>query len=537
MNFLYPQFLFALSAIAIPIIVHLFNFRRFKTVYFSNTRFLRQVKIETQSKSQLRHLLVLLSRILAIVCLVLAFAQPYLKSKNHPLEAGEKAISVFVDNSFSMEARGGEGTLLDEAKKKAAEIALAYKPFDKFQLLTDDFEARHQRLVNKEEFNEMTDEIKISPSSRTLSAIYARQKDAVSSFSKGAKTLFIISDFQKTVSDVQDIKPDSSLNVYFIPLAAAQTANVYLDSCWFTTPVRQLNETQELLVRVRNTSKEPVENIPAKLTINGKQKALASINIEAGGTAEIKMSFTISEPGIHQAELSITDYPITYDDVFYFSFDVAPNIPVLCINGDKQSKSINAVFGKDSLFILTNNPESMLNYAAFANYRLIIFNELNNISSGLSQEIRRFVENGGGLLIIPSQHIDYGSYNELLSSFKAAAVAGFDSNATKVSQINFENELYRNVFGKISENIDLPVVSKHYNFVKNQQSNEEYLLRLSSGNSFLSKYAVGKGKLYVSAVPLSGNWSNFPRHAIFVPTLYNIAMFSKPPRKIVLHHR
>src|ERR1035437_7143569 len=123
MKFLYPQFLFALFAIAIPIIIHLFNFRRFKTIYFSNTRFLKQVKIETQSKSQLRHLLVLLSRILAIACLVFAFSQPYLKSKTNATESVEKAVSIFVDNSFSMEAQGGEGTLLDEAKKKATEIA------------------------------------------------------------------------------------------------------------------------------------------------------------------------------------------------------------------------------------------------------------------------------------------------------------------------------------------------------------------------------------------------------------------------------
>ncbi|MCE3281230.1 MAG: hypothetical protein K0S44_3421 [Bacteroidetes bacterium] len=119
MSFIYPAFLFALSAIAIPIIIHLFNFRKYKTVYFSNVRFLKEVKQETQAKSKLKHLLVLLARILFILFLVLAFAQPFIPVQNSKVVPGNKAISIFIDNSFSMDAVNKNGTLLDEAKKRA----------------------------------------------------------------------------------------------------------------------------------------------------------------------------------------------------------------------------------------------------------------------------------------------------------------------------------------------------------------------------------------------------------------------------------
>ncbi|MBL0031994.1 MAG: BatA domain-containing protein [Bacteroidetes bacterium] len=81
MQFIYPEFLFALSVLAIPIIIHLFNFRRFKKIYFTNVRFLKEIKQDTQSKSKLKHLLVLLSRLLALTFLVLAFAQPFIPAK------------------------------------------------------------------------------------------------------------------------------------------------------------------------------------------------------------------------------------------------------------------------------------------------------------------------------------------------------------------------------------------------------------------------------------------------------------------------
>jgi Na+/H+ antiporter NhaD/arsenite permease-like protein len=92
MGFLYPNFLWALFAILIPVIIHLFYFKRFKKVYFSNTKFLKEIKEETTNKNKIKNLLVLLSRILAIVFLVLAFAQPYFPI-GHKLKKGSKGVS------------------------------------------------------------------------------------------------------------------------------------------------------------------------------------------------------------------------------------------------------------------------------------------------------------------------------------------------------------------------------------------------------------------------------------------------------------
>ena len=119
MKFLYPSFLFALFAIAIPILIHLFNFRRYKKLYFPNVRFLKEVQQQTQAKSKLKHLLVLAARILSIMFLVFAFAQPYLPVSDKKIDNSEKAISIYIDNSFSMEAINDNGLLLNGAKKKS----------------------------------------------------------------------------------------------------------------------------------------------------------------------------------------------------------------------------------------------------------------------------------------------------------------------------------------------------------------------------------------------------------------------------------
>ncbi|MBL4710371.1 MAG: BatA domain-containing protein, partial [Flavobacteriales bacterium] len=119
MKFIAPEFLYALGFLAIPILIHLFNFRRYKTVKFSQVRFLKSVKKQTQSTSKLKHIIVLLCRCFALAALVLAFAQPILEKDNQPIAVGKKGVVIYLDNSFSMQANAEVGSLLDLAKSKA----------------------------------------------------------------------------------------------------------------------------------------------------------------------------------------------------------------------------------------------------------------------------------------------------------------------------------------------------------------------------------------------------------------------------------
>jgi hypothetical protein len=532
MKFLFPTFLFALFAIAIPIIIHLFNFRKFKKVYFTNVKFLREVKQETQSKSQLKHLLVLASRILAIIFLVLAFAQPYLPHDNQKAVSGDNVISVYLDNSFSMQAQLENGILFEEARKRAKEIADAFKPSDKFQLLTNDFEGKHQRLVNKEEFLNLLDEVQISPSVKNISEVVSRQQDLLLMQDEPNKFAFIVSDFQKSITDLKNTKSDSLIRVKIVPLASGKGSNLYIDSCWFESPVRRIGESQELKVRVRNASDTPYENTPVKLLVNGQQKAPASIDIAANSSEVLSLPFTITEAGVNQGLVKITDYPVTYDDEFFFTFQVDENLPVLIVNGDKESPYFKSLFGRDDYFTLQNVQEKNLDYSLFAKNKLVIVNEVKALSTGLSQELKKFVDGGGSLVVIPSKDMDMESYKTFLSSSGVSYFTGLDTTNLKVTKLNSSHLIFNNVFASIPENLDLPVSNAHYALIKSTRSGEEELLKLQNGDVFFARYPSGKGFIYLSAVPFSNDYSNFPKHALFVPVMYNIALYSQPKQPL-----
>ncbi|HEV7231762.1 MAG TPA: BatA domain-containing protein [Bacteroidia bacterium] len=549
MRFVNPAFLFALSAISIPILIHLFNFRKFKTVYFTNVRFLREVKEETQSKSQLKHLLVLLCRILAITFLVLAFAQPYIPYHHQKVNTGSKALSLYIDNSFSMDAENKSGRLLDEAKKDARDIASAYRPTDQFQLLTNDFEGRHQRLVNREEFLELLDEVKLSPAVKNMSQVFSRQADLLNNAGRlsGSKLAFLIGDFQKSISDFDRIKNDTSVTVHLIPVVPQERKNLYIDSCWFETPVRKLNTPQLLHVRLRNSSAQEYTNIPMKLFINGQQKTPSSFHIAPMGKTDTVIAFTIREPGWQQGRVEITDSPITFDDTYYFSFEASASIPVLCISPAPKTsvpatantgRPVAALFGHDSAFRFSEVRENAIDYSAIAKYKLIVLDGLSSVSSGLGLELNRFLQNGGSLLIFPSAHIDAGGYTDFLSSIHANTFQETDTADTKVDKLNFEHEIYREgVFEKKNgrlqtSNLDLPSVLSHYRMSRSSRSGEEDLMTLRNGDPFLSKYTIGKGSLYICSAALTPEASNFQKHALFVPTLLQIAFFSQQQNRM-----
>jgi hypothetical protein len=533
MEFVNPLYLIGLVAIAIPVIVHLFNFRRFRKVYFTNVKFIEELRQQTQKQSQLRHLLILAMRILAIIALVLAFAQPYLPSgQNHTREQAGNLVSIYVDNSYSMQATSPDGSLLAEAARKAAEIAQAYKSSDRFQLLTNDFEAQHQRIVSRDEFAELLDAVEVSPATRPVSEVVLRQHELFDKGRELAPRAYLISDFQPAFADFGKIAEDTAVQNFLVPVAADRVANLYIDSIWFDAPVFRAGQLATLAARIKNASDQNLEKIPARLLINGKQRAIASFDIQANHETVINLPFTNLETGMQYGELSIVDSPITFDDTFYFTLTIRNEIPVLVINDPDENVFLNALFSGDSTFVLTNAKANYLDYAAFNNQNLIVLNSVRNISTGLTRELWRYVEGGGSLLIFPAPQADINSYNELLMTLQTATLAPADTLRTSISSINLQSSIYEEVFESLPENLDLPVVFSHYPLGRRTTAMLEPVLELQNGDIFLGREPSGQGMVYLAATPLEAAWSNFPKHALFVPTLYNIALHSQPPARL-----
>ena len=258
MKFLYPEFLWALSLIALPIIIHLFNFRKFKKAYFSDITLLENLQIETRSKSRLKHLLLLFSRILAIVALVLAFSYPYQPSLSNQTYQASKIVSIYIDNSLSMDMKGAEGFYLELAKKQAIDITSKYPADTRFFLLTNAFRPRHSRDLSRKEMTTLIEGIKPEPFTKNIGDVYSRQSDLLSTFQSN-KDVYWLTDLQKTFSSINELVIDSTLSIHLVPYSNQNVENLYIDSIWFKDPNRKVRRQEMLFAKVINSTPNDIQ--------------------------------------------------------------------------------------------------------------------------------------------------------------------------------------------------------------------------------------------------------------------------------------
>ena len=524
MNFLYPGFLFALLSVAIPVIIHLFNFRKFKKVYFSNVQLLKEVEQQNSSREKLKNLLILLSRILAIIFLVLAFAQPYIPLNKEKTTVRDNAVSIYIDNSYSMDAINKDGSLLDEAKRSAKELIKGFGLNDRFQLLTNDFEGKHQRLLNREEFLKALDDVKISSANRTLQQILNRQSNILTGSAN--KYSFIISDFQKNISDQKKLDTKQNIQYSFLKLNATTLPNIAVDSVWTLSPNHQPLANERLVVQLKNYSDDDAKNIPLKLNINNQQKAIGSVNIQAGKTVKDTLNFSGLAAGWQKGIITIKDFPITFDDSLLFSFKVDENFSVLNISGNSTQDYIKALFNADKYYKLTSSFENNINYNNFSNFGLIVLNGIKNPSTGLAQQIKTYVNGGGTVVIFPDLDADLQVYNAFFNSLTLPSIQTLNTTSTKVDKIDLQNPVFKSVFEEVPKNLDLPLVNRYFSFIEKNSANKEDILQLPGGILFFGKYGVGQGNIYLSASGLNQTDGNLARHPIFVPLMYRLSLNS-----------
>lgn len=533
MSFLFPLFLLALLAVSIPIIIHLFNFKRYKTVYFSNIQLLKRIKQESRKKSQLKQLLILLSRILAIVFLVLAFSRPYFPSGNRVAKLARQVVEIYIDNSFSMKAVGEKGPLLEQAKQKAIEIVNSYPAGTEFLIKTNDFIPGSQYPMNKDEFARQVAEIKESPFSPMLADVYSQSANTIESTAKRAeKTLFILTDFQKGNANVETIKPDSAIWTYLIPFRAEKTNNLLIDSCWFEVPGRKIGQAEQLYVRIKNYSQQAYQNVPVRLTVNDSLKAVSNVSIEAGQNLVQELNYTNNSEGIQLCKVELDDYPIIFDNSYYFSYQVRGKLQALGITNGKDGGSnyLKALFGDDELIGYDEVAENMIQVSRLKNYQCIFLINNDGISSGLKSELASYVEEGGTLVIFPAKSGNYADYNALLASVNGSLISGFDTASVNISELNYSHALYHDVFRKNEAEADLPKIKGSVNFAQQMLNAETAILKFRNGKNALSSHPFGKGTVYTFSFPLSQVNFSFVRHMIFVPTIYNMVLYSGEPQ-------
>jgi hypothetical protein len=501
MQFKHPELLYALFLLVIPIFIHLFQLRRFKKLEFSNLDFLKRVRIKTRKSSQLKKWLILLTRMAIFTCIILAFSQPFSASKS--ALKNDKELVIYIDNSFSTQLIDTKGVSLQTHLQK-----LYSQDFYDYKInwLTNDFSKRNTSAQNFK-----NDILTINHSQRQLSPkeVIIKSNQLFSTINNNSeKRIIYISDFQSK-SEFPEVPDGITLDI--IALKYQEVSNINIDSVFIAnTNIASVN----LKVIITGQGLIP-ETVPISLYNENKLIAKTAVNFgqDINSIKKKEVVFEIDNNEKFDGKLEITDPNLKYDNNLYFSTNLRKKIKVLEI-GNIDNNYFKRIF-KENEFNFTQQGSKSLNYTNFSSQNFIILNELEQIPESLITAIKSYTDQGGSLLIIPSSSAIIEQYNLLYASLELGSILNFNKKEKKITKIEFENPLYKNVFEKEIINFQYPIVNSFFNL----NSSVQKVLSFEDSKPFLLR----KNQIYASTAAINLKNSNFQNSPLIVPTFYNMA--------------
>lgn len=528
MRFVYPEFLWALLALVIPIVIHLFNFRRYKTLYFSSLQFIQQVEQRSKSTQKLKNILILISRILAYTALIFAFAQPYFGVSDATNLLGKDVLAIHVDNSFSMSLKGAEGELLSEAKESARKI-ISRAPLNANILLsTNSLDGIESRLTNRIDALDRIDKIESSPMVRSFDEVINWQKNQlINSFENdriGRVQHIYLSDFQKNTTRFEQLKKDSLSNYTPILLTPQNRNNLSIDSIWFTSPMHKIGMNNELNIQVSNHSSESIQNVQLNFVL-GTIKRSIFLDIEANSKTTTQLSYSDKAVGFVEGKLSIQDKQMFADDDYYFSYSVPKKSQLVIVNGEDANASVGSVYSLDNFYAVKEINQGQYTQDLLQSTNLVVLNGVNDIPSGMGENLINFYENGGTVAIFPGKAISSSSINAFLSKLRLPALSKVVSQNSRIQKLNYKDPFFLGVFEKEKDNLSLPAVSRFYLTSESNATGALNIIQLQNGKPlFLRTDGEKQAFLYTSV--LSSDFGSFTSDILFTTVLLRIAELS-----------
>lgn len=522
MGFLFPLFLIAGLALAIPVIIHLFNLRRYKKVYFPDNRFLKDIFLSTRQQSKIRNWRLLLSRLFFLAALLLAFSQPFFKKNK---SSGKATVSaVYIDNSYSMLLAEGQQNLLQQSIAKIKALISAASDDSKFLILTNDHPSATRPMMRLEALKYIDD---IKPTAKTTSLKQIVQSIAAAQDNEKNEqwNFYLFSDLQKGAFITNDkIDVPKNVNFYLYPMQEKSVGNIYVDTAYFLTPTLDTRQPNQLVVSVKKSGGEDNKESNLNVLVDNQVRAVSAIHFTNDTSWTDTLTLQLNGKGWQDIAISLQDHPLSFDDTFRIAARTSPNLSILVLNEGLPNTFLQTALGAQQGFQLKQESVNAVNADEWKQYSLVILQNVNTLSQPLVEALKSALERGQNILLFPGGSLNPGVFNPAMKNIADINFGNADTATQQIVSIQNAHQLLQDMFEKVPENVQLPVTAKRYPMDAGLTANQQSLMSFKDGRPFLAQYSVMQGKLYICASPLDDKSSNFPLSYYFVPILYKMAV-------------
>jgi hypothetical protein len=504
MNITNPNAFWLLFFILIPILIHLFQFRRYKSLKFSNLYFLSAVNEEEKRSRKLKHLLILLARILLIAFLVFSMAKPFLESDTMQSEVNLIVLDKTPSNlSF---AEGKSNPIVDE----------------NMSFINQLFEKYPQELKVVDQSNQAVEPygdraIQESKSKINLSKILEEHEDA--------EKILLLSDLQKPVIDENlEFFQDSTVAYVFMPPYLAPPNNVMLDSIWIEQNSARGENTD---LRIRLFAIGNVQEV--NLALESKGQLIGTQQVEMEENSTVVLDFPVkrfSNSSSRTFQITLEGDQLDFDNEFYFSVLNQDRLKVLSLSAGSQNEMINTIFENEELFEFQSESLNNFSFQDLDEYDLVLLHlgdELNNFAASA---LKTYATGGNSLVIIPENNFDQFSFLEEVGFANVSPINQTSQKAVRLETPDIQNPFFKNIFSSMEGELSMPESELFMKWNSGQN-----LLSFANSYPFLGLNGREEN-IFAFSVPLNEGYTNFTRHGIFLPILYKIAFSGKKENQV-----
>lgn len=540
MTFLNPLILIGLVAAGIPLLIHLFNFRRPQKVDFSSLVFLRELQETTMQRVRIKQWLLLILRTLAIAALVLAFARPTLRGSIAHVFGGdaETATVLVVDNSLSMKVRDVDGVLLEQAQRAAAEFTELFDVGDQVAILTtgQGGTALVGWLKTRAAIADEAERVGPSAAAMTLSDAIAEAGRMLASTNLVNREIFVLSDIQESrLGDSLTADFPAGVPVRLVKIGMQETANTAVTDVQIRSQIIETGRPVRVEAMLSNSGTEAAVSVLASVFLDGERSAQSEVRVPPNSTASVEFVVTPRRTGWLEGVVEIEDDSFQDDNRRYFALFVPETRRVLLAAGEgfrptyiELALAAEVAPGR-TRFEMETIPVRALSSERLADYDVVVLAGVSSLSTGQVSSISTYVAGGGGLLLFPSGGSESSATNAVLGRLGGGTIEGVlgegpPTAAAVIEDADTEHPLFEGVFQEEEDDARGPRLEQLevYRFAayRSTSAAEVTVVRLSTGHAFVQEIPAGRGKvLFVASLP-TPVWSELPVRGLFVPLLY-----------------
>jgi hypothetical protein len=529
MSFLTPLFFVGLGAIVVPILVHLIQRERKRVVEFPSLMFVQRIPYQSVRRRRIRHWFLLLMRAAAIALFVAAFARPFFPQRAAAMAAagGSREIVILLDQSASM----GYGDHWERAKSAARDAIRSIGVNDRASLVlfARNAEESLRATSDRGRLEAAVNTARVISASTRYGPALQLAESILAQSTLPRREVILISDFQKSGwTGAEEINFGENVQLTPVSIASEATTNLSVPSVTFARSAFSGQERITLTAGIANKSADPADRVPVSLDIEGHQLETVSISVAPNASASVAFApFTLAEPAVRGTVRAGSD-PLGADNVFHFVITPGKPISVLVIDSGNArnssfylSKALS--IGNAPAFQTEIVPTSRATSAMLDKSAVVILNDAM-VPLGIPRDVlRRYVERGGGLLVVLGQQSSWPTTEADLLPGKIGAVVDRSSGRGATLGLDYSHQAFEVFKAPRSGDFSAARVLRYRALETGPQ--DRVLARFDDGAVAAAERRVGTGRVVVWSTSLDDSWNDLALKPVYLPLVHQLVKY------------